>query len=385
MAMPSVRIAGAKSGQTNLIQLPGTPGSQITQYAVVSIPQPRLVTTQATTTNAATISGQVTVSGVRTATGISAQSKPVSSTSKPEIVKIGGKMITHPTLIQGQTPNSATPKIVQSAHLQPITAQQLVNAKVLGVQGFQGLSQVSQLNQRVKAGTSIRMVNASNLNIANIDGKPIIIAKTPTMIQSPNQIQKTIWTQQGNNVNAVGKTNIIGTLPASQLQSSQVMFGNQIVKLQPQQSSASVQSNATGQTMSVININANSSNSTGTTQTVSGISTGTSRTVVLGSSGQTIKVHAPNVITTTAKPAVKNVIKGTNLTSSPGQRVVLAVQGGTQFILPQNFQGGTINLKGLKMIPIQTSQTAQIQTNINSQMTSTSQAINPPNSATGES
>lgn len=36
MTMPSVRIAGAKSGQTNLIQLPGTPGSQITQYAVVS-------------------------------------------------------------------------------------------------------------------------------------------------------------------------------------------------------------------------------------------------------------------------------------------------------------------------------------------------------------
>lgn len=268
------------------------------------VPQPRLVTTQATTTNAATISGQVTVSGVRTATGISAHPKTVSSTSKPEIVKIGGKMITQPTLIQGQTSNSTTPKIMQSAHLQPITAQQLVNAKVLGVQGFQGLSQVSQLNQRVKAGTSIRMVNASNLNIANIDGKQVFIAKTPTMIQSQNQLQKTIWTQQGNNVNAVGKTNIIGTLPTSQLQSSQVMFGNQIVKLQQQQSATSVQSN-TGQTMSVININANSTNTTGTTQTVSGMSTGTSRTVVLGSSGQTIKVHAPNVITTTAKPAVK--------------------------------------------------------------------------------
>lgn len=53
----------------------------------------------------------------------------------------------------------------------------------------------------------------------------------------------------------------------------------------------------------------------------------------------------------------QNVIKGTNLMTSPGQRVVLAVQGGGQFILPQNFQGGTINLKslqGLKMIPIQT-------------------------------
>lgn len=66
-------------------------------------------------------------------------------------------------------------------------------------------------------------------------------------------------------------------------------------------------------------------------------------------------------------PTLQNVIKGTNLTTSPGQRVVLAVQGGSQFILPQNFQGGTINLKslqGLKMIPIQTQQTTQIQSNL---------------------
>lgn len=35
---------------------------------------------------------------------------------------------------------------------------------------------------------------------------------------------------------------------------------------------------------------------------------------------------------------------------------MLAVQGGGQILLPQNFQGGSINLKslqGLKMIPIQ--------------------------------
>lgn len=58
---------------------------------------------------------------------------------------------------------------------------------------------------------------------------------------------------------------------------------------------------------------------------------------------------------------LQNVIKGTNFATSPGQRVVLAVQGGNQFILPQNFQGGTINwksLQGLKMIPVQTQQNA---------------------------
>ncbi|XP_031635653.1 nuclear factor related to kappa-B-binding protein isoform X2 [Contarinia nasturtii] len=372
VGVPSVRIAGTKAGQ-NLIQLTGAPGSQITQYAVVSIPQPRLVTTQAVTTNASTISGQV-----KTASGIT------SSASKSEIVKIGGKtaMISQPTMIQGQQSNATTPKIVQSAQLQPITAQQLVNAKVLGVQGFQGLSQVTSLNQRVKAGTSIRMVNASNLNIANIDGKSIIIAK-PTMIQSPGQISKSqIWTQQGNNV---GKANIISTLPAGQIQSSQVMFGNQIVKIQPQQSIAQAQGNSSTPTMSVININ--SANNTTTTPTAS-VSAGTTRTVVLGSTGQAIKVHAPNVITTTAagdKSTIKNVIKGTNLTTTPGQRVVLAVQGGSQFLLPQNFQGGTINLKslqGLKMIPIQTQQTTQIQSNLNPQITTTSQTIKPPSSAT---
>lgn len=271
-----------------------------------SVPQPRLISSQAANTNASAMSGQVvSVSGIRTSAGISGHSNTASSASKPEIVKIGGKtaVISQPALIQNQQTTSITPKIVQSAQLQPITAQQLVNAKVLGVQGFQGLSQVTPLNQRMKAGTSIRMVNASNLNIANIDGKPIFITKTPTMIQSNQAGNKTIWTQQGTNV----KGNIIGTLPAGQIQSSQVMFGNQIVKIQPQHSAASAQT--TTPTMSVININANSTNNTATTSTanVSAISTGTSKTVLLGSTGQTIKVHAPNVITTTAglKPTVK--------------------------------------------------------------------------------
>lgn len=55
----TLRVAGAKPGQTGLIQLAGAPGSQITQYAVVSqgrnlisvgTPQ-RLVTTQASNTS----------------------------------------------------------------------------------------------------------------------------------------------------------------------------------------------------------------------------------------------------------------------------------------------------------------------------------------------
>lgn len=242
------------------------------------------------------------MSGVKTTTGISGSLN--TSASKPEILKIGGKtVITQPTLIQSQqqTGNATAPKIVQ-AQLQPITAQQLMNAKVLGVQGFQqGISQVSPVQQRVKAGTAnIRMVNASNLNIANIDGKQIIIAKTPSMMQSSNQAtgNKTIWTQQGG---TLAKANIIGTLPAGQSTPQQVVFGNQIVKIQPQQTG--VQSNASP-TMSVLNLNANSvarNNSISTAPSASIASQVPTKTaVLLSSTGQTIKVHAPNVITTNA-------------------------------------------------------------------------------------
>lgn len=61
----------------------------------------------------------------------------------------------------------------------------------------------------------------------------------------------------------------------------------------------------------------------------------------------------------------QTMIKGTNIGASPGQRVVLAVQGGSQILLPANFQGGSFNFKqmqgtqGIKMIPVQTSQIQQ--------------------------
>lgn len=300
MGVPSVRITGAKPGQTtNLIQLPSAPGSQITQYAVVSqgrnlisVGQQRFITTQALNTNATTLgqsSGNVvSVSGIKTTAGISVLSNS-NTLQKTEGLKIGQRLVAQPTIIQSNQPNaSQAPKIIQSAQLQPISAQQLVNAKVLGVQGFQGLSQATALNQRVKAGASIRMVNASNLNFANIDGKQVIIAsKTPTLIQSPNQqINKTahqvnrsniVW-QQSNNITSSG-SNIISTIPQAQIQQAgqTVMFGNQVVKIQAHQTVTSVQKPSTS--------------------TVS----------VLSSTGQTFKVHTPNVINTTAgiKPNIK--------------------------------------------------------------------------------
>lgn len=61
--------------------------------------------------------------------------------------------------------------------------------------------------------------------------------------------------------------------------------------------------------------------------------------------------------------------------SAQGQRVVLAVQGGGQIILPPNFQGGAINLKslqGLKMIPFQQQQSQSSEISQHQPNTSTS-------------
>lgn len=63
------------------------------------------------------------------------------------------------------------------------------------------------------------------------------------------------------------------------------------------------------------------------------------------------------------------------MSTAQGQRVVLAVQGGGQILLPPNFQGGAINLKslqGLKMIPIQQQQSQSTESSQNQSNTSTS-------------
>lgn len=328
---PTLRLTGTKPGQTtNLIQLTGTPGSQITQYAVVSqgrnlisMGQPRVITTQATglaTSNAINSSGNVvTVSGAKTTSGISVLSSvnAAASNAKTDIVKIGGRSI---------------------------NTHHLVNAKVLGMQGYTTQAG-SALAQRVKTatGTSIRMVNASNLNITHIGGKPVIIAsKTPTTTiinQSQNQtIQhnqssmpnrtNVIWTQgttsTGNTNFVIGGQTVkvqgnVTTVPFDQTASAttnvqsltaaqNVMFGNQIVKLQAHQPSTQHL-----QTKTIVS-------SVGT----SPATTTSTRTVVLSSTGQTIKVHTPTVISSPS--AIKSAGGKVTMTTSTlpsTQQVVL--------------------------------------------------------------
>lgn len=270
----TLRMAGTKPGQTSLIQLASTPGSQLTQYAVVSqgrnlisLAQPqRLITTQASS------------STVQTTLATAAKTETVTSARPATILQ---------QIQQTQTVASPTtqqqPKLVQS-----ITPQQLVNAtKVLGVQG------VLPAN-RLKPG--IRMVNASNLT--QFAGKPIIIASKTTKTgaaQQPNVIWQQQSTSTANNTNYVisgqpglkVQNNVLSHFEQPTSQTQTVMFGNQVVRLQ-------------------------SPNQIAVANSLAGNSSG--RTVMLGTAGQTIRVHTP---------AQQNQIGSNNLPNQQPQQIVL--------------------------------------------------------------
>lgn len=352
---PTLRLTGSKPGQTtNLIQLAGTPGSQITQYAVVSqgrnlisMAQPRVITTQAggiVTSNAATAtinsSGQlVAVSGVKTVGGISVLSSTATSNSpKTDIVKIGGRNVV----------NSKFKTMVAATTTSTAATQPVMRYKTTG-------------------GTSIRIMNASNL--IHIGGKPVIIASkssgTTLLGQSANQTaqqhatasavvsineDKSLahdsllischflpsfpgqfleqfrkysgsGTSSSGTVTSTANTNnfviggqmvkvqgnfdqsatTVGTTGGVQSTGTaqNVMFGNQIVKLQAHQPTSQQL-----QTKTIVS-------SSGVVGTSNGATTPT-RTVVLSSSGQTLKVHSPTVISTPS--SVANSAGGTKVT-----------------------------------------------------------------------
>lgn len=275
----TLRMAGTKPGQTSLIQLASGPGSQITQYAVVSqgrnlisLAQPqRLITTQAASSTVQT----TLASAVKTETATASRPATILQQIQQSQQSVAG-----PTQQQQQ------PKLVQS-----ITTQQLMNAtKVLGVQGVLP-------GNRLKPG--IRMVNASNLNVSQFAGKPIIIAsKTTKTGTGTAQQQNVIWQQQStstsNNTNYVisgqsglkVQNNVLSHFEQPTSQTQTVMFGNQMVRLQ-------------------------SPNQIAVTNSLAGSSGG--RTVMLGTAGQTIRVHSP---------AQTNQVTASNLANQQ-QQIVL--------------------------------------------------------------
>lgn len=287
----TLRVANAKQGQTSLIQLPSAPGSQITQYAVVSqgrnlislgTPQ-RLITTQAQNT-------------ASNATVPKTENKQLTTVVQPEIQTI--QQTAQQTSPQHQQPHQTIqtqmhPRIIQTSQVQSLSTQPI--AKVVGVQNV--------TTNRIRP--SIRMV-------AHIGGKPVIIAGKPqtNSIQQQQQPQpqqtsrsNVIW--QSNQAGGTTTNYVINTQPMKVQQTNNVvtqfdpaspapqtqtvLFGNQVVKLQSQ---TPVQQQSSQQSTNVVSgtiVNA-SNNSIVTNNTATGL---TARTVVLGATGQPIRVQSP--------------------------------------------------------------------------------------------
>uniref|UniRef100_A0A1B0CAR0 Uncharacterized protein n=2 Tax=Lutzomyia longipalpis TaxID=7200 RepID=A0A1B0CAR0_LUTLO len=333
-----IRVAGAKAGQTNLIQLAGAPGSHITQYAVVSparniisVATPQRVVASAVTTTAATARMKVA-----TATAVSA-----GESGQPKLL----------TQKVTAAPTGVTKAVAPS--------QAMVNAKLLGVQNIAA--------GKMKPG--IRMVNASNLNIAHIGGKPVIIASKSATPGQSGQTQGVILqsTAGTNGANLVigGQTlkvqsNSLNLISPTSSNAQTVMIGNQLVKVQqPQQISGE----------------ASTTNSITATGSPVAAASGSQAAKIIASSSQAspqtaVKVQAAQVepqqqqsqMILGAQVKKANVVKGPSGGAPGQQRVVLALQSGGQILLPPGFQGGSINLKtlqGLKMISIPQQQQQQ--------------------------
>ncbi|GAB0097619.1 hypothetical protein DMENIID0001_132790 [Sergentomyia squamirostris] len=325
-----IRVAGAKAGQTNLIQLAGAPGSHIAQYAVVS--PARNIISVATPQ-------RVVAAPVTTTAG--SRLKVTTATSGSVAADSGQKVLAQKVTGTG----SSAVKAVNPA-------QAMVNAKLLGVQNITA--------GKMKPG--IRMVNASNLNIAHIGGKPVIIASKAATPGQTGQTQSVILQSSAgtNGANLVigGQTlkvqgNSLNLISPNS--SNAVMIGNQLVKVQSQaqqQSQVQVQEVAAG----------------GSGASGSGSPAGNPAGKIMASSSQAspqtaVKMQA--AVATQQQGSSQMIlgaqVKKGSLMKAPGgagpgqQRVVLALQSGGQLLLPPGFQGGSINLKtlqGLKMISI---------------------------------
>lgn len=330
-----------KQGQNHLIQLASGTSNQVQQFAMVS--QGNLIT----------------MSNARMVTASVANTSSLNSTtSSPRLVK---------PAITTTPPRQSGQKLIQQQ-----LNQQLVNAKLLGIQNAQGKIITSPVHkqgiirQGVKvsgSGNTIRMVNTAGLNIAHIGGKPVILASKGSQLQGQNVILQTAAQSETNsnlvisgqtlkvpsNMITQGNLNIINTNQTTNTQT--VMLGGQVIKVQSPQSQP-----GSGNII---------------TQPGTGNIITQPQTVML-STGQTLKVqNQPSQNSVTLNQQQQQVMLGQtikvqglqNKTQSAlqGQRVVLTSQGQSgqlltqQILLPPGFQGGAINIKtlqGLKVIPI---------------------------------
>lgn len=317
----TLRVSGAKGGPTNIIQLTGTSKQNaIAQFAVASqnniiiTSQPKLVVPTTSTTTTTTIT---TCSSTLTTT--------ITTTSTKPVARI--------------TANKSQPQAITATKFPPKIAQQLINAKLITSDGqkiVQPKIYMSQQNQ-VKIASpknialtskpvtlaattnTIRMVNAANLNITHIGGKPVLLASKGTTIQNiqgQNVILQTQPNTSGGSL--VLQQNTVKTIPTTQNNPSINIVNQQNMVLGPQ------------------------------------LKMQTPQQVVFSSGVKSVTTQGHIVLE--GHPVRLQTSTATNT-----QRVVLASQGqggqivAQQILLPAGFQGTAINIKalqGVKVIPI---------------------------------
>lgn len=339
----TLRVSGAKPGQTNLIQLSGTSPNQVAQFAVVSqnnivsiAGQQRLIST--VTSQPPTTTSTVTV--VTTAKALNKNHTKPQTPSKFVSSKLTHQLVNAKFITQNVGNNKLVPQ-------QKIVVNQQNQIKINAAMKPVAVTKtVSSSNQ---TGNTVRMVNAAGLNLAHIGGKPVLLASKGNTIQNIQgqnvilQAQPSISTSSGsivlpNNARVIQGSSVVTQQSQSVQQSqgnAQVVLGTQ---LKVQNVGQNVVQTNTPHVVLGHNLKPQSTVSIATQQSTQ------NQTVVLG--GHTIKMQA-----------------GTQ----SNQRVVLASQGqggqlvAQQILLPPGFQGGAINIKtlqGLKVIPLaQTQQT----------------------------
>lgn len=304
-----------KGGQANIIQL-ATPTKQgsIAQLAVGS------------QNNFITISSQPK---------LMLSSQPTSTvTSTVAVAKPITKAVTKQQTVTKVQPKVAQQVINAKFIAQNIDSQKIVQPKVIIGQNHQiklGTNKNMTMGKQITVGNNnptntIRMVNATNLNLTHIGGKPVLLASKANPLQNIQGQNVILQSQTANAtasnlvaLNNTAKTISTTATPTSTVslinaQNTQVLLGSQIKVQQPSQVvlSSNLKQNSVQQTQNVL----------------------------LG--GHTVRFQSGS---TNASP----------------QRVVLASQGqggqivAQQIVLPAGFQGTAINIKalqGVKVIPI---------------------------------
>ncbi|XP_056642705.1 nuclear factor related to kappa-B-binding protein [Diorhabda sublineata] len=311
----TLRVSGSKSGQQNLIHLTGSSKSNAL--------------------NQLTVGSQNNILTLTTQPKFVVASQSTTSTSSATVTKSSSRSI-NKTQTLTKINTKTNQQLINAKLIQGIDGQKTVHPKLLVGQSNQiripaGKNTPKSLTLNVTGNTNtIRMVNAANLNLGHLGGKPILLASSKggaiQNIQGQNVILQTqsgssarslvlqnalkstgnnVGGQQsvGNNINIINQPNIV--------------FSPQVKVQSPQQ----------------VMFTSTKSGQVGQTQTVS------QGHIMIG--GHPVRLQTSNAANT--------------------QRVVLASQGqggqilAQQILLPAGFQGTAINIKalqGVKVIPI---------------------------------